>query len=94
MRSDNVEPLKVGCCRCSEAVLEEEFTACVCCNRIYCVRCIAAAMVFCKVHSEKVNAALAGITGRCMEVLFGVIDTILLEEELETLPVPPRDQGH
>jgi hypothetical protein len=29
-----------------------------------------------------------------MEELFAVIDTILLEEKFESLPVPPRDQGH
>jgi hypothetical protein len=29
-----------------------------------------------------------------MEELFAVIDRILLEEELASLPVPPRDQGH
>jgi hypothetical protein len=95
MKNIDVERVRIGCCRCSEAVPEgEKVAACVCCGRFYCVRCIAAAMLFCKESGERVDAALAESTGRCMEELFAVIDRILLEEELASLPVPPRDQGH
>jgi hypothetical protein len=94
MKIIDVEQVRVGCCRCSEAVPEGEKVACVCCGRTYCVRCIVAAMLFCKEYSEKVNAALAESTGRCIGELFAVIDRILLEGELEALPVPPRDRGH
>src|SRR5436305_9021487 len=95
MKNVDVEPVRAGCCKCSEAVPRgEKFAVCVDCGRIYCVRCVAAAILYWLEYKERVDAALAESTGRCMEELFAVIDRILLEEELESLPVPLRDQGH
>jgi hypothetical protein len=94
MKNGNIEPVRFGCCRCSQMIpVGEPIAACQCCGRYYCVWCYVGAMLFWKEKPDRVDAALPETEERCVEDLFAAIDRVRLEEQLESNPVPPRARG-
>ena len=85
-----------GCARCSELIPDPEPpVVCNCCQSIYCLRCFTQLTDFIWKHEREVNEALRANPDRdCLEVLFEAIDRFMLEELLNSIPVPSRGKGH
>jgi hypothetical protein len=96
MRLIVITPGQIGCCGCSKTVpVDDPVAVCRCCGRFYCTRCYETALAFLSENRERVDAALGGPRDSyCMEEVLAELEKALLEELLNSIPVPPRDQGH